>query len=114
MHPLAQQAADQVGGVSIPFVMLVEMTAAPGSARAYIEAFRDALAGTRLEPGNIAYDFSQSTDKPDTFIMYEEWRSAADLDLHCNQPYIQALAGLLEGIEGAPAVFRFFVRRDQE
>jgi quinol monooxygenase YgiN len=43
----------------------------------------------RAEPGNINYDLHQSSDDPDLWMLYENWRGPADLDAHFALPYMQ-------------------------
>jgi quinol monooxygenase YgiN len=38
--------------------------------------------GSRAEPGCITFDVSRSTDDPNVFVLYEEWRDQAALDEH--------------------------------
>ncbi len=47
-------------------------------------------APTRAEPGNIAYDLYQSTDKENQFMRLEVWRSAQALEEHKKTPHIKA------------------------
>jgi quinol monooxygenase YgiN len=44
-----------------------------------LRPLRDA---SRAEPGCITFDVSRSTDDPNVFVLYEEWRDQAALDEH--------------------------------
>lgn len=44
-----------------------------------LRSLRDA---SRAEAGCIAFDVARSTDDPNTFVLYEEWRDQAALDFH--------------------------------
>jgi len=46
-------------------------------------------APTWAEPGNVAYDLYQSTDKKNHFVRFEIWRSAEALETHKATPHIK-------------------------
>ena len=49
-----------------------------------------ALVGpTRTEEGYINYDLHRSNDDPDVWVLYENWRSSADLEAHFQLPYMK-------------------------
>ncbi|HXT86603.1 MAG TPA: putative quinol monooxygenase [Verrucomicrobiae bacterium] len=54
---------------------------------------RTALLGlvddTRKEKGCINYDLHESEDNPAHFLMYENWRSAADLEEHARSVHLR-------------------------
>lgn len=43
---------------------------------------------TRKEKGCINYDLHQSTDDVRTFVMYENWESAEDLEAHAKSKHL--------------------------
>ena len=45
-------------------------------------ALRPLRDASRAEPGCITFDVSRSTDDPNVFVLYEEWRDQAALDEH--------------------------------
>ncbi len=49
----------------------------------------------RAEPGNLNYDLHRSLDDADVWIIYENWKSASDLDAHFQLPYMQAFMASL-------------------
>jgi quinol monooxygenase YgiN len=55
---------------------------------------RRAVAGScwtsRSEPGCLRYDVYHSNDDPNTWFVYEDWRSRADFDAHMRTPYMHA------------------------
>lgn len=56
---------------------------------------------SRAEPGNLNYDLHRSNDTPDVWILYENWKTPSDLDVHFAQPYMQAFVAVLpEVLEG--------------
>jgi len=53
------------------------------------EDLRQLQAATRKEPGNVMYLIHQATDNPRQFLIYEQYRSQADLDAHRAKDYFQ-------------------------
>ena len=98
MHPVTQavkRALETDGGpTDKPFTLIVRIdTDAP---KEVIAAFRKATPKTRKEEGNKAYQLHRSADEPDTFLLYERWRSLDDLDRHLKSDYIAELLAVLE------------------
>jgi quinol monooxygenase YgiN len=52
---------------------------------------------TRQEPGNILYAVHRSLDDPRQFLIYEQYRSPADLEAHRKTPYFQRYS--VEGLQ---------------
>ena len=78
--------------------------AQPGMEEGLRQAIQEAVGPTRAEEGCINYDLHQGAEDPSEFLLYENWRSKADLDAHLEQPHIQDLLGKLpelteDGIE---------------
>jgi quinol monooxygenase YgiN len=46
---------------------------------------------TRSEEGCINYDLDRGVEDPSEFVLYENWRSKADLDEHLEKPHIKEL-----------------------
>lgn len=114
MHPMAQEIAQKLGDDVTSFVLVVEMKAAPGKAEEFVQTFQEALTETRKEEGNIAYDLSQDVENPEAFLLYEEWRSVADLDSHLKQPYLTKLLTTMEAVRDGAPVLRILVRKGAE
>lgn len=51
---------------------------------------------TREEEGCIAFDLFRVDDQPDRVVVFERWRSQADLDLHWRQDYTRRVLALFE------------------
>ncbi|WP_016908380.1 putative quinol monooxygenase [Streptomyces xiaopingdaonensis] len=47
-----------------------------------LELLDRAAAATRTEPGNLAYRVHQGAEDPRTVLLYEEYRTEADLAAH--------------------------------
>lgn len=56
---------------------------------------------TRTEPGCLNYDLHRADADPAVWVLHENWRSDADLDLHFATPALVRLLGDLDQlIEG--------------
>lgn len=55
-----------------------------------------AIRLTRLEPGNIDFQFFRVKDAEDKFFVFERWRDQSALDLHWKQPYTQDVLELFK------------------
>ncbi|WP_216822880.1 putative quinol monooxygenase [Aeromicrobium sp. A1-2] len=81
------------------------ITAKPGSEDAVRAAMQGLVAPTREEAGCLAYDLSESTAAPGTFVTIEQWSDPSDLDSHMQTPHIQsALAVLGTELSAPPAI----------
>jgi quinol monooxygenase YgiN len=101
LHPLAATVKAKLPDPTKPFSLLVLMTVKPEKVAGFPAFFADAVASTRKEPGNLAYDLSRDADHPRGFILVERWKSLADLDSHLKTPVIdKLLAGFPENLDG--------------
>jgi quinol monooxygenase YgiN len=58
---------------------------------------------TLNEPGCRAYELHRDPRDPSLFVVYEQWRSLADLEAHFRKDYVSAVRGELNAlIIGAP------------
>ena len=62
----------------------------PRQAQVQHEGLLALLGETRAEPGSVDYFIHRDNDDPCLWILYENWRSRADLDAHLAQPYTRA------------------------
>jgi quinol monooxygenase YgiN len=67
--------------------------------RELVELMHRTAAAARAEPGCRSYDFAESLDRADEFIVVHEWDDRAALEAHYRGPahdaYQQGLHGLL-------------------
>ena len=61
--------------------LLCPIKAAPGKGAEMKAALQELAAATVQESGNICYRL-HTTDDPDEFIIYEQWKNQAALDFH--------------------------------
>lgn len=66
------------------------ITAKPEMAEALGEGLRALITPTLAEEGAIEYRLHRDNDDPNVWMLYETWRSRADLDAHFEQPYTKA------------------------
>lgn len=71
--------------------MIARAKARPGMEEGLRQAVEEAVGPTRSEEGCINYDLHRSAEDPSEFLLYENWRSRADLDAHLELPHIKAL-----------------------
>ncbi|MBY5436507.1 putative quinol monooxygenase [Rhizobium leguminosarum] len=71
--------------------LIARLTAKPDRAEMLGEALQLLVSPTRAEAGSIDYHLHRDNDDPTVWILYENWRSRADLDAHFQQPYTKAV-----------------------
>jgi quinol monooxygenase YgiN len=77
--------------MSTCLTLIARLTAKPEHADALGEGLRRLVAPTTTELGSIRYVLHRDNDDPRVWILYETWRSRADLDAHFEQPYTKAM-----------------------
>lgn len=77
--------------MSHQLTLIARLTAKPDAAEELGEGLRQLIAPTLKEDGAIAYVLHRANDDPHVWILYETWRSRADLDVHFEQPYTKAM-----------------------
>jgi (4S)-4-hydroxy-5-phosphonooxypentane-2,3-dione isomerase len=80
-----------------PVCVAVIYVVQPGREEEAAEDLRRLAAVTRKEPGNLLYAVHRSLDDPRQFMIYEQYRSQADLDAHRKTPYYQRYS--VEGLQ---------------
>ncbi len=75
--------------------VIARAKARPGMEENLRQAIEEAVGPTRSEEGCINYDLHQGAEDPSEFLLYENWRSKADLDAHLELPHIATLLGKL-------------------
>ncbi|USU10705.1 antibiotic biosynthesis monooxygenase [Sphingomonadaceae bacterium OTU29THOMA1] len=77
--------------MSEQLTLIAKLTAKPEFADEIGAGLSVLLDQTRAEEGSIDYHFHRDREDPAVWIIYENWRSRADLDAHFEQPYTKAL-----------------------
>lgn len=102
-HPIAVQVKAELKDPAKPFTMIVRLQVKEGEQNKFEAAFAKAVKATRMEKGCVAYDLSREAKDPTRYIVYERWKSLADLDAHLKTAHITALlAELKELLAAAP------------
>ena len=70
-------------------VLKVDMLVKPGAEEKCKEYIRIMQEHSRKEPGCVLYIGHQSIDDPRRFLMYEQYKDTAALDVHRNAPYFK-------------------------
>jgi quinol monooxygenase YgiN len=63
---------------------------------------------TRAEEGCLNYDLHVSLADPGLFVLYENWRSRNDLDLHLATPYLERFKALAPDLLAEPIGIELF------
>lgn len=83
--------AAQLADPTKPLALLVRFTVADGTQAAVEAAFAAASGDTAREAGVLTYQLLREAAEPTRFVVYEHWRSLADLEAHLRTPYITRL-----------------------
>jgi quinol monooxygenase YgiN len=68
-----------------------------------VAAFAKAIAASRKETGNLAYDLNRDTQDPSRYLVYERWKDLAALEAHFQTAHLKALLAELPKVtDGAP------------
>jgi quinol monooxygenase YgiN len=89
--PIVALVRKSVSDPAKPFVLLVHLKVKEGQGSSVEAAFAPAIKITRKEAGCLAYDLSRDTTDPNGYMVYERWKSLADLKSHLAAPHIRTL-----------------------
>jgi quinol monooxygenase YgiN len=94
---LSGAAQPEAAAEGSPVCVAVIYVVQPGREDEAAEDLRRLAAVTRKEPGNLLYAVHRSLDDPRQFMVYEQYRSQADLDAHRKTPYFRRYS--VEGLQ---------------
>jgi len=80
-----------------PVCLAVMYTIQPGREQEAADDLHRLAIFTRKEAGNLLYVVHRSVDDPRHFLIYEQYRSMADLEAHRRMPYFQRYS--VEGLQ---------------
>ena len=66
------------------------------------EELLNLVAPTRAESGCINYDLHQSSEDKTRFVLYENWVSKKDLDVHLEKPHLERFKSIADEILAEP------------
>ena len=71
--------------------LIARLTARPETTAALGDGLKALIAPTLSEAGALGYVLHRDNDDPVVWILYETWRSRADLEAHFEQPHTKAM-----------------------
>lgn len=80
--------------------LIATIRAKPGQEHRLGELLLPMAEPSRAEAGCLNYDVHQSTRDPAEWVIYENWRSRADLEAHFQLPHFLKLAAELPAVLG--------------
>jgi quinol monooxygenase YgiN len=102
-NPIIASVKSRLKNPDKPFTLIVCVQVKEGAGKRLEAAFAKAIAATRKEKGNLAYDLNRDTRNPSRYLVHERWKDLAALEAHLKSPHIKALLEELPKVtEGAP------------
>jgi quinol monooxygenase YgiN len=89
--------------MSEPLTVVARVRAKKGQEARLRQELQRLVAPTRAEAGCLRYDLHESKAEPGWFLLYETWKSQADLDAHFQTPYLKAFFHLVPEISDGPS-----------
>jgi quinol monooxygenase YgiN len=89
-------------------VNIVMLYAKSGKSALLGEALGDLVARTSQEPGCGICELNQSSEDPDTWMVYERWRGPDAFASHMKQPYVTQFLARVGDLVSRPAEVRPF------
>lgn len=71
--------------------LFVRLQLKPGHKASFLPVMAENVRQSRLEAGNVSFAAFEDRAAPDTFYLYERWKSQAALDEHMKTPHLQAV-----------------------
>ena len=108
--PVVTLVKSKTKDVKKPFALLVTFKVKAGEEKKFEEEFAPCLTATRKEPGCVAYYLNRDPDEPNTYVMYEHFKSIAALEAHMKQKHTDMLLKTVVPMcEGDPKVKVFVI-----
>jgi quinol monooxygenase YgiN len=82
--------------------VVATLTIKPEMRAELIEAAKACIAGTRKEPGNIAYDLHESVTDPAKLVFVEQWENAEALVPHRKTDHMKTFGRVVVNCLAAP------------
>jgi quinol monooxygenase YgiN len=101
-NPIVSSIRARLKDPDKPFTVVVSLKVKKGAGPKLEAAFAKAIKATRKEKGCIAYDLNRDAKDPTRYVVYERWKSLADLKAHLESAHIKALFGALAGLTAGP------------
>ena len=78
-NPIEKEVKANLKDPTMPFSMFIRIKIKDGSGPKFEATFAKAIAATRKEKGNKAYDLNRSAKSPNEYVIYERWQDLAAL-----------------------------------
>lgn len=82
--------------------VVATLSVKPEARAELIEAAKACIAGSRKEPGNIAYDLHESVTDPARMVFVEQWENAEALEPHRKAEHFKAFGRIAANCLTAP------------
>ncbi len=89
--PIVAQVKAWVKDAAKPFTLLFRLQVMEGTRETFEAAFAKASEATHQETGILTYDLNRDAKDATSYILYERYKSLADLEAHVRMPYITRL-----------------------
>lgn len=97
--------------MSEQITLLATLVAKPGMGKQLGQMLLPMATPSRAEEGCLNYDIHQSARDPDTWVVYENWRSQGDLDLHMQTTPFLDLVAQLSGVLAGDIDFHYLIMK---
>lgn len=84
-HQLIAQKGTGFSG--LPILVSSRFVIMPDRREEFIKLISEAVAQVRMEPGNISYSLYEEVNYPNSFLIFEEWKSRQSLNDFVAQEY---------------------------
>ena len=89
--------------MSEPLTVVARLRAKAGQEVRLRQELQRVVVPTRAEAGCLRYDLHESTTERGWFLLYETWKSEADLQTHLQTPYLKAFFQLVPDLADGPS-----------
>jgi quinol monooxygenase YgiN len=100
-NPIVASVRSKLKDPGKPFTLLVTLRVKEGMGSKLEAAFAKATGPTHKEKGCVAYDLNRDAEKPDHYVLYERWKSLADLESHLKADHTRALLDEIHDLTAA-------------
>ena len=90
-HPIAARVQADLKDPARPFTLVIALKVKADGANKFEAAFAKARTETRKEKGCLAYDLNRDAREAGRYLVYERWKTLADLEAHLASAHIKAL-----------------------
>ena len=90
-HPIATRVQADLKDPAKPFALVIAIKVKADAADKFEAAFARARTETHKEKGCLAYDLNRDAKEAGRYLVYERWKTLADLEAHLASEHIKAL-----------------------